>query len=209
MGLAKDIVKDNKKILLLTLGLFLMSIVGVYLLNTNSLNVEPGGIDTGPYTQPRDVLQQGVDYKTRIRTIYGDIEIDLYEQQAPNAVNSFLFLAGENFYDGLTFHKVVPNFVIQAGDQIGDGKGTPGYTLEPDTNQLEVEEYSMCMANASQFFIVPRGTDINAPQLQEFPVVGKVTSGFSVVDAIERVTVGEDYKPVNDVEITSVLIIEE
>ena len=208
MGLAKDIVKDNKKILLLTLGLFLMSVVGVYLLNNdNILNVEPPGLDTGPYAQSRDVLQEGVDYKTRIRTIYGDIEIDLYEQQVPNAVNSFLFLAEENFYDGLTFHKVVPNLVIQAGDQVGDGTGTPGYTLELDTNQLEVEEYTMCMANASQFFIVPRGADI--AQLQQYPVVGKVTSGFSVVDAIERVNIDENYKPVNDVEITSVLIIEE
>jgi cyclophilin family peptidyl-prolyl cis-trans isomerase len=183
-----------------------MSVVGVYLLNGNILNVNPTGIDTGPYTQPRDVLQEGTDYKTRIRTIYGDIEIDLYEQQSPNAVNSFIFLSGENFYDGLTFHKVIPNFVLQAGDQVGDGTGTPGYTLELDTNQLEVEEYTVCMANASQFFIVPRGAD--TAQLQEYTVIGKVTSGFSVVDAIERVTIDENYKPLNDVEITSVLIIE-
>jgi cyclophilin family peptidyl-prolyl cis-trans isomerase len=207
MAIVKDIVKDNKKILLLTLGLFLMSILGVYLLNSNILNVRPAGIDTGPYTQPREVLQQGVDYKARIRTIYGDIEVDLYEEQSPNAVNSFVFLSGENFYDGLIFHKVISNLVIQAGDQVGDGKGTPGYSLELDMNQLEVGEYSVCMANASQFFIVPRGADTT--QLQEYPVLGKVTSGFSVVDAIERVTVDEEYKPLNDVEITSVLIIEE
>ncbi len=209
MGLAKDMVKDNKKILLLTLGLALMSIAGVFLLNSNILNVGPAGIETGPYTQPRDVLEEGIDYKARIRTVYGDIEVDLYEEEAPSSVNSFVFLSGENFYEGLTFHRVIPGFVIQAGDQVGDGMGTPGYTLELDRNELEIEEYVMCMVNGSQFFIVPGGADTDASELREYPVVGKVTSGFSVVDAIEKVNVDEDDKPVNDVEITSVLIIEE
>lgn len=205
MGLAKDIVKDNKKILLLTLGLFLMSVVGVFFLKDNlgTTNIA----QTGPYTHPRDVLQEGVDYKAVIKTNLGDIEIDLYEERSTNAVNSFVFLSGEDFYDDLTFHKVIPNLVIQAGDHVGDGEGNPGYALEADENQLEVTEYTVCMANASQFFIVPKGAD--TAQLQEYPVVGRITSGYSVVDAIEKVTIDENYKPVNDITIISILIIEE
>lgn len=207
MGLAKDMVKDNKKILLLTLALFLMSVIGVFLLRGGFLKVDSDLVQSGIYTQPRDVLQQGVDYSAIIRSEYGDIEIELYEKDSPNAVNSFVFLSGEGFYDNLTFYKVVPNLVIQAGDQIGDGSGDPGYKLEADENQLEVEEYSVCMANGSQFFIVPQGADIT--NLLNYPVIGKVTRGFSVVDTIEKVPIDENYRPINDISINSILIIEE
>jgi cyclophilin family peptidyl-prolyl cis-trans isomerase len=207
MGIAKDVFKDNKKILLLTLGLFLVSILGVFLLNQNILNIDSDIVQDQLYTQPENVLDEGVDYKAEIRTEFGNIEIDLYEEQSPNAVNSLIFLAGEDFYDGLTFHKVIKDFVIQAGDHVGDGTGNPGYTLEQDTNSLEVNEYTVCMANASQFFIVPQGADIS--QLQEYPVIGEVTGGYAVVDAIEKVTVNDEYKPLNDLTISSILIIEE
>jgi cyclophilin family peptidyl-prolyl cis-trans isomerase len=207
MGIAKDVFKDNKKILLLTLGLFLVSILGVFLLNQNILNIDSDIVQDQLYTQPENVLDEGVDYKAEIRTEFGNIEIDLYEEQSPNAVNSFIFLAGEDFYDGLTFHKVIKDFVIQAGDHVGDGTGNPGYALEQDENSLEVNEYTVCMANASQFFIVPQGADIS--QLQEYPVIGEVTGGYAVVDAIERVTVNDEYKPLNDLTISSILIIEE
>ena len=206
MGLAKDIVKDNKKILLLTLGLFVMSVLGVFMMNGNIFGLGDNIINTGRYTQPKDVLQEGLDYKAVIKTEYGDIEIDLYEDQSPNAVNSFVFLSGEDFYDGLTFHKVIKDFVIQAGDHKGDGTGDPGYVLERDNRQLEIEEYSVCMANASQFFIVPQGADLDA--LLEYPVIGEVTSGFAVVDTIEKVPVDQNYKPVKDIQIISILIIE-
>jgi cyclophilin family peptidyl-prolyl cis-trans isomerase len=207
MGIAKDVFKDNKKILLLTLGLFLVSILGVFLLNQNILNIDSDIVQDQLYTQPENVLDEGVDYKAEIRTEFGNIEIDLYEEQSPNAVNSLIFLAGEDFYDGLTFHKVIKDFVIQAGDHVGDGTGNPGYTLEQDTNSLEVNEYTVCMANASQFFIVPQGADIS--QLQEYPVIGEVISGYAVVDAIEKVTVNDEYRPLNDLTISSILIIEE
>jgi cyclophilin family peptidyl-prolyl cis-trans isomerase len=206
MGLAKDIVKDNKKILLLALGLLAMSVIGVLLLENNMLKIEPEIIQKGQYSKPKDVLQEGIDYHARIRTEFGDIEIDLYEEQSPNAVNSFVFLAGEDFYDGLTFHKVIKDFVIQAGDQVGDGTGDPGYTLEPDSNSLKVEEYSVCMANASQFFIVPQGAD--SSQFSPYPVIGKVTDGLAVINALEKVSVDENYKPLDDITINSVLIIE-
>ncbi len=207
MGLAKDIFKDNKKILLLALGLLLMSVIGVFLLNRNIINVGSDIVQEQLYTQLEDVLDEGIDYHAQIRSEFGNIDIDLYEDRSPNAVNSFVFLAGEDFYDGLTFHKVIKNFVIQAGDHVGDGTGNPGYALEQDRNDLEVEEYSICMANASQFFIVPQGADTS--QLQDYPVLGKVTAGYAVVDAIEKVTVDDNYKPLNDIKISSILIIEQ
>jgi cyclophilin family peptidyl-prolyl cis-trans isomerase len=207
MGLAKDIIKDNKKILLLVLALCVLSVVGVFLLNQNVLTptstiIEPSRL----YNRPENVIQEGVDYGAIIKTEYGDIQLDLYEDQSPNAVNSFLFLAGEDFYDGLTFHRVIRNFVVQAGDHIGDGNGDPGYALDLDVNNLTVREYSVCMANASQFFIVPQGADLS--QLQDYPIIGEVTSGYSVVDAIEKVTVDKDFKPQNNIVISSILITE-
>ncbi|HCC68221.1 TPA: peptidylprolyl isomerase [Patescibacteria group bacterium] len=206
MGLAKDMVKDNKKIILLTLGLLVMSVVGVFFINNGILNITPTTVYEDLYTQPEVMIEEGVDYKVVIRTIYGDIKIDLYEDKAPNAVNSFLFLISEDFYDGLKFHKVITDFVLQAGDHIGDGNGNPGYELEQDVNDIEVDEYSVSMVNGSQFFIVPKGADVS--QLSDYTVMGEVIGGFSVVDAIEKVAV-EEYKPINDVTISSILIIEE
>lgn len=203
MRLVKDIFKENKKILLLTLGLFLVIVIGVFFLNLDTLN-STDIVDRLTYTKPEYVIREGIDYEAVIRTEYGDINIELYEDQSPNAVNSFVFLAGENFYDGLTFHKVVKNFVIQAGDQLGNGEGSPGYTLELDESQLEVEKYSVCMANASQFFIVSSGAD--TAQLQGYPVIGEVISGYAVVDAIEKVAVNDEYRPIRDVTINSILI---
>ncbi len=206
MSLIKDMVNDNKKILLLSLGLLAMSVVGVFVMQQGLVGVGDDFVNNQTYSSPEDALLEGVDYKAVISTIYGDIEVDLYENEAPNAVNSFVFLAGEDFYDGLKFHKVIKDFVIQAGDQTGDGDGDPGYELEPDTNNLAMEEYSMAMANASQFFIVVKGADVS--ELSDYTVMGKVISGFSVVDAIEKVSV-DGYTPVNDVTINSVLIEED
>jgi cyclophilin family peptidyl-prolyl cis-trans isomerase len=206
MGLAKDIIKDNKKILLLTVGLFVVSIVGVFLLRENFLVTDSNIVKQGQYLQPEKVLKEGIDYGAVIRTEYGDITVDLYENQTPNAVNSFLFLSGENFYNDLTFYKVIKDFVIQAGDQVGDGTGTPGYKIDIDKNNLAVEEYSICMANASQFFIVLKGADLS--QLQDYPVIGKVTDGFAVVDTIEKVPVDKSYRPINDITINNILITE-
>ena len=206
MGLVKDMVKDNKKILLLTLGLLVMSIVGVFLMNKGLLSIGSNLSSTGLYIQPEDMIEEGIDYSAVVKTVYGDITIDLFEDEAPNSVNSFLFLASNDFYDGLKFHKVIADFVIQAGDHLGDGNGNPGYKLEPDTNNIQFKEYSVAMANGSQFFIVPQGADLS--QFSGYIVMGEVVSGFSVVDAIEKVRVDE-YTPTSDVTISSILITEE
>lgn len=206
MSLIKDMLKDNKQILLLTLGILVLSVVGVFMMGTGMIGVEDTLVKRQTYTQPDEMLEEGIDYKAILRTSYGEIKIDLYQNDAPNAVNSFVFLASRNFYDGLTFHKVIENFVVQAGDHVGDGTGDPGYILERDSNSRPIEEYSVFMANASQFFIIPSGTKLS--EFREYTPMGKVVEGYTVIDAIEKAEV-DNYKPINDISINSILILEE
>jgi len=129
-------------------------------------------------------------YSATISTDKGDIVIDLYPNYAPKTVNNFVFLAREGFYNGIVFHRVIPNFMIQGGDPTGTGRGGPGYTFEDecdDANPLRHDEKVLSMANAgpntngSQFFI----THAPQPHLDgRHTVFGRVTAGQDVVDAI-------------------------
>jgi peptidyl-prolyl cis-trans isomerase B (cyclophilin B) len=130
-------------------------------------------------------------YTAVIATERGTIEIELQPQYAPKTVNNFVFLAREGFYDGVTFHRVIPNFMIQGGDPTGSGRGGPGYRFEDEFkgNPLRHETGSLSMANAgpntngSQFFI----THAPQPHLNNrHTVFGKVTKGQDVVDAIRQ-----------------------
>jgi len=141
-------------------------------------------------------------YRVSIETDRGSIELELYPQHAPKTVNNFRFLAQEGFYDGVTFHRVISNFMVQGGDPTGTGRGGPGYRFEDETkgNPLTHETGVISMANAgpntngSQFFI----THGPQPHLNgKHTVFGKVAKGQDVVDAIrqgdvmQRVTVTE------------------
>ena len=117
--------------------------------------------------------------------------MDLYPQHAPKTVNNFVFLAKEGFYDDVTFHRVIKNFMIQGGDPTGTGRGSPGYKFEDELkeNPLKHETGVISMANAgpntngSQFFI----THSPQPHLNgRHTVFGKVMSGQDVVDAIQQ-----------------------
>ena len=130
-------------------------------------------------------------YVATVETNQGVIELELYPQYAPVTVNNFVFLAREGFYDGVSFHRVIPNFVIQGGDPTGTGRGGPGYrfTDEFEGNPLKHETGVISMANAgpntngSQFFIT------HSPQSHldgRHTVFGKVTDGQNVVDAIKQ-----------------------
>jgi len=130
-------------------------------------------------------------YRVKIETNRGEIELDFYPQYAPKTVNNFVFLAREGFYDGVTFHRVIPDFVIQGGDPTGTGRGGPGYRFEDEVagNPLKHERGVMSMANAgpgtngSQFFI----THSPQPHLNgKHTVFGKVVHGLDVVDAIQQ-----------------------
>jgi peptidyl-prolyl cis-trans isomerase B (cyclophilin B) len=130
-------------------------------------------------------------YTATIETTRGEIIVQLFPQYAPKTVNNFVFLAREGFYNGITFHRVIPNFMIQGGDPTGTGRGGPGYRFEDEFagNPLKHETGVLSMANAgpatngSQFFIT------HSPQSHldgRHTVFGKVTSGQDVVDQIKQ-----------------------
>jgi peptidyl-prolyl cis-trans isomerase B (cyclophilin B) len=130
-------------------------------------------------------------YRVVIKTDKGTITLELYPQHAPKTVNNFVFLAKEGFYNGIRFHRVIDNFVIQGGDPTGTGRGGPGYKFEDETkgNPLTHETGSLSMANAgpdtngSQFFI----THSPQPHLDgRHTVFGKVVEGQEVVNAIRQ-----------------------
>lgn len=131
------------------------------------------------------------NYKATIETARGNIVIELYPQHAPKTVNNFVFLAKEGFYDGVLFHRVINNFMIQGGDPTGTGRGGPGYKFEDETkgNPLKHGTGFLSMANAgpntngSQFFI----THSPQPHLDgKHTVFGKVIEGQTVVDAVRQ-----------------------
>ena len=132
-----------------------------------------------------------------LHTSHGTIELELYSDDAPKTVENFETLAEKGFYDGVIFHRVIPDFMIQGGDPTGTGSGGPGYQFEDEPNQHRVERGALAMANAgpntngSQFFIV---TADACPWLDgKHTVFGRVTSGMDVVDAISTVdTDGSD-----------------
>jgi peptidyl-prolyl cis-trans isomerase B (cyclophilin B) len=131
------------------------------------------------------------NYFATIETDRGQIELELFTKDAPKTVNNFVFLAQEGFYDGIVFHRVIPNFMIQGGDPTGTGTGGPGYRFGDETfgNPNKHARGVISMANAgpntngSQFFI----THLPQPHLDgRHTVFGKVTKGLEVVDAIKQ-----------------------
>jgi peptidyl-prolyl cis-trans isomerase B (cyclophilin B) len=146
-----------------------------------------------------------------LNTSEGSIAIELFDEDAPKTVSNFKKLAGEGFYDGVIFHRVIKDFMIQGGDPTGTGSGGPGYTFEDEINEHKVERGVLAMANAgpntngSQFFIVTTGA---APWLDgKHTVFGRVTDGMDVVDSIEGAKTGAGDRPVDDVRIESVELV--
>jgi peptidyl-prolyl cis-trans isomerase B (cyclophilin B) len=143
-------------------------------------------------------------------TSEGTIELELFDDDAPKTVENFTKLAAEGFYDGLAFHRVIPDFMIQGGCPKGDGTGGPGYTFEDEFNDHPVARGALAMANAgpntngSQFFIV---TTDAAPWLDgKHTVFGRVTSGQDVADGISAVERDSRDSPLEPVVIESITI---
>ena len=137
-----------------------------------------------------------------LHTNHGAIGVELFDDDAPKTVENFKKLAGDGFYDGVIFHRVIKDFMIQGGDPTGTGTGGPGYTFEDEFNEHKIVRGALAMANAgpntngSQFFIV---TTDAAPWLDgKHTVFGQVTSGMDAVDAIENSPTGARDKPVDD-----------
>lgn len=144
---------------------------------------------------PAMTIDPAKGYRATIATDRGDIVVDLDASAAPVTVNNFVTLARDGYYDGVTFHRVIANFMIQGGDPTGTGSGGPGYQFDDETagNPLRHERGVISMANAgtrmgkgtngSQFFI----THGPQPHLDgKHTVFGRVTSGMDVVDAIRQ-----------------------
>ena len=146
-----------------------------------------------------------------LHTSEGAVTVELFDEDAPKTVANFKELASQGFYDGVIFHRVIKDFMIQGGDPTGTGRGGPGYTFEDEINQHKVERGALAMANAgpdtngSQFFIV---TTNAAPWLDgKHTVFGRVTEGMDVVDRIESTKTGPGDRPVDDIRIESVELI--
>jgi cyclophilin family peptidyl-prolyl cis-trans isomerase len=134
-----------------------------------------------------------------LHTNHGVIELELFDEDAPKTVENFRKLAADGFYDGVGFHRVIKDFMIQGGDPTGTGAGGPGYTFEDEFNDNKVERGALAMANAgpntngSQFFIV---TTEAAPWLDgKHTVFGRVTGGM---DAVEGTETDSGDKPVSE-----------
>jgi cyclophilin family peptidyl-prolyl cis-trans isomerase len=141
---------------------------------------------------PPTIVDVAKSYQATIKTAKGDIVCELYASQAPQTVNNFVYLARSGFYNGLTFHRVEPNFVVQGGDPLGRGNGGPGYTIPAEIG-LTHNKGALAMArlgdqvnpsrasSGSQFYI----TLVQTPHLDgAYTVFGQVVSGMDVVESI-------------------------
>ena len=146
-----------------------------------------------------------------MHTNHGPIELELFEQEAPKTVDNFQKLSRDGYYDGLIFHRVIPDFMIQGGCPHGTGTGGPGYEFEDEINEHKVARGALAMANrgpdtnGSQFFIV---TTEAAPWLDgKHTVFGRVASGMEAVGAIEGLETGPGDRPVEDAKIERVEVL--
>ena len=145
-----------------------------------------------------------------MHTNHGPIELELFDEDAPKTVDNFKKLASDGFYDGVIFHRVIEDFMVQGGDPTGTGSGGPGYQFEDEQNDRSVVRGSLAMANAgpntngSQFFIV---TAEACPWLDgKHTVFGRVTSGMDVVDEISKVETGPGDRPRDEVRIEGIAL---
>jgi peptidyl-prolyl cis-trans isomerase B (cyclophilin B) len=143
-------------------------------------------------------------------TNHGPIVFEMFDEDAPKTVDNMRKLAGDGFYDGLSFHRIIKDFMIQGGCPEGTGTGGPGYTFEDEFNQHKVVRGALAMANAgpntngSQFFVV---TTDAAPWLDgKHTVFGRVTSGQDVIDAISAVDRDARDRPREAVKMTKVAV---
>jgi peptidyl-prolyl cis-trans isomerase B (cyclophilin B) len=169
------------------------------------------------FSQPERVLERGETASATVQTSQGTFEIELDTRDSPKTTNSFAFLAERGFYDGTTFHRIVPGFVVQGGDPTGTGTGGPGYSVdEPPPAATEYVRGMVAMANVpgvdppgrsgSQFFVVV-AADAGLPPTS--PLVGQVSKGFGVVQQIAQLgdpASGQTGTPLEEVTIESITV---
>jgi cyclophilin family peptidyl-prolyl cis-trans isomerase len=149
-------------------------------------------------------------YTATIETSAGTMTAELYASEVPNTVNNFVFLAGEGFYSGVIFHRVIKGFMIQGGDPTGTGTGGPGYKFADEPVTRKYERGTLAMANSgpntngSQFFVMHGETGLPP----NYTIFGKLSAGVEVVDTIANAPTGSQDRPVQPVQIVSVTISE-
>ena len=165
---------------------------------------------------PEMDVDRSASYVAVIDTSCGRIAAELFPEEAPRNVNSFVFLAREGFFDGLTFHRLEPGFVVQGGDPTGTGSGGPGYALPDELdNDLQYEQGTLAMANSgpdtagSQFFIVTGEQGAGLPK--QYTIFGRVTDGLRVLERMDTLPVepnpdGQTHHPVQTIYIERVTI---
>ena len=165
----------------------------------------------GAQPPPKFTIDANKTYTATVVTSEGTFVVDLDPKAAPCTVNSFVYLADKHFYNGLTFHRIIKDFVIQGGDPTGTGSGGPGYTFNDELNNgLKYELGSLAMANSgantngSQWFVVTGAQGESLPN--NYSIFGKVSSGMDVVQKIGAVKTDSNDKPVTPVTIEKVTI---
>lgn len=161
---------------------------------------------------PEIQLEENMDYQAVVRTSMGEIKLDLFETDAPMTVSNFVYLSKGGFYNGLIFHRVIDDFMIQGGDPTGTGSGGPGYNFKDEINTHKLVKGSLAMANAgantngSQFFIV---TKSSTPWLDgKHTNFGVVLEGMDVVEKMAKVKTDSNSRPLEEIVINSVEILE-
>jgi cyclophilin family peptidyl-prolyl cis-trans isomerase len=156
------------------------------------------------------VIDPAKSYTATMETTAGTMVLELFPQEAPLAVNNFVFLANDHFYDGVIFHRVIRGFMIQGGDPTGTGRGGPGYRFPDEPVQRPYSRGTLAMANAgpntngSQFFIM----HADYPLPPNYTIFGQLIEGEDVLDKIATAPTGPQDRPLNPVEIQSVRILE-
>ena len=168
---------------------------------------------------PGTVIEAGKSYSAVVKTNLGDMTFDLLADESPLAVNSFVFLAREGYFDGVIFHRIIPGFMGQSGDPTGTGGGGPGYKYEIETPGRPYIRGSLAMANAgpgtngSQFFIVFDNLTELGRLSPDYSLFGQISDGEPALKALESVPVtakpsGERSQPLEEVQISTIEIIE-
>jgi len=184
--------------------------------SSNSNPVESNKLESNQNMQktkmplPSQIIDTNKTYFAQIETSQGKFKVKLYAKEAPLTVNNFVYLANSKYFDGLIFHRVIKDFMIQGGDPIGNGTGGPGYSFPDEQSGKKLVKGSLAMANAgpntngSQFFIV---TAESTPWLDgKHTNFGEVIEGMDVVNKIGNTKTGNGDRPVENIVIKKVEI---
>ena len=163
-------------------------------------------------TPPEMSIDLSKTYTATIDTSAGEIAVEFYAEDAPQTVNSFVFLAREGFYDDVIFHRTISGFMVQGGDPTGTGTGGPGYRFRDELghSKSKYNRGTLAMANSgpntngSQFFVM----HADYPLPNQYSIFGTVTKGLDIVDAIATAPAGAQDRPSNPVKINSITVVE-